>query len=213
MKLSEVRYKAKTEIKNIIFDWGGVLTDIHLNATLDALKTFGNENFEILLQKGPDEIFIPFELGKISPSEFRKRMRNYLGLAASDERIDAAWNALLGELPLERWNLLKALKNNYRLFLLSNTNAIHLQYYFGYLSKKYGIYGYTHLFDKTYFSFELGMRKPDSEIFEYVLSQNMLKAEETLFIDDAVENIEPAKKLGMQVYLLKEPETLIDLFE
>lgn len=213
MKLSEARYKAKSEIKNIIFDWGGVITDLHIDATLESLKDIANDNIEILLRNGPDEIFKPFELGKITPAEFRNRMRKYLDPKVGDDRIDAAWNALLGELPPNRWELLERVRAAYRTFLLSNTNEIHVGYYFNYLHKKYGKYGYTHLFDKTYFSFELGMRKPDAELFEYVIRENGLLTEETLLIDDSEENIETAMKLGFQTHLLKKPDTLSDLFE
>lgn len=212
MKLSEATYKAKSEIKNIVFDWGGVITDLNIPATQHTFKKLARERFDDLLQKGPEEIFIPFELGKISPAEFRNRMRTYFFTEVSDKQIDAAWNTMLGSLPEERWYLLEKIKNTYRTFLLSNTNIIHLQYYTGYLTALYGTTGYHHLFEKTYFSFELGMRKPDSDIFLHVIHEKSLKPEETLFIDDSAENIEVARKLGLQAYLLTEPETLTDLF-
>lgn len=212
MKLREATYKAKSEIKNIVFDWGGVITNLHIPATLYKLKKLAKERFDDLLQKGPEEIFIPFELGKISSTEFRNRMRTYFFTDVNDTQIDAAWNTMLGNLPKERWYLLEKIKNTYRTFLLSNTNTIHLQYYTGYLSDLYGTRGYYHLFEKTYFSFELGMHKPDSDIFLHVINENHLKPEETLFIDDSEENIEAARKLGLQAYLLTEPETLTDLF-
>lgn len=212
MKLSDARYKAEPEIKNIIFDWGGVITDLHINTTIAGLKALGNENYEMLYEQGVEEVFKPFELGKLSPAEFRKRLRKYLVSGIKDEQIDDTWNSMLGTLPEERWSLLKNVRNTYRTFLLSNTNTLHIAYYFGYLQQQYGTYGYNHLFEKTYFSCDLGMRKPDADIFLYVLRQNRLKAEETLFIDDTEANTETALSLGMQVYLLKEPETLPDLF-
>ncbi len=212
MKLREATYKAKSEIKNIVFDWGGVITDLNIPATLYELKKLAKERFDDLLQKGPEEIFIPFELGKISPAEFRNRMRTYLFTDIGDAQIDAVWNTMLGNLPEERWHLLEKTKHTYRTFLLSNTNIIHLQYYTGYLSELYGTNGYHHLFEKTYFSFELGMHKPDSDIFLHVIHESNLKPEETFFIDDSAENIEAARKLGLQAYLLAEPQTLTDLF-
>ncbi|MBN1157982.1 MAG: HAD family phosphatase, partial [Bacteroidales bacterium] len=203
---------AKSEIKNIIFDWGGVITNLNIPEALDAFGKLAKEKFKELWQKGPEEIFMPFELGKISSEEFRDRMRDFLGNQIADQQIDDAWNAILGDLPEDRWSLLEKVKNTYRTFLLSNTNALHLQYYTGYLSGLYGTSGFNHLFEKTYYSFELCMRKPDPDIFTYVIDQNSLAREETLFIDDTEENIKTARELGLQTYLLSEPETLTDLF-
>ncbi|MBN2481036.1 MAG: HAD family phosphatase, partial [Bacteroidales bacterium] len=212
VKLSKATHIAKSEIKNIIFDWGGVITDLNVSDTLDAFIKLAKDKFNALWQKGPEEIFIPFELGKISAAEFRDRIRKFLGYDAEDQQIDDAWNTILGALPEERWRLLEKVKNTYRTFLLSNTNAIHLNYYAGYLSGLYGASGCSHLFEKTYFSFELGMRKPESDIFLHVIHQNGLKPQETLFIDDTEKNIETAQNLGLQTHLLAEPETLTDLF-
>jgi putative hydrolase of the HAD superfamily len=213
MKLFDAIYNRKTEIKNIIFDWGGVITDLHFDATKKAFQQMGIKIFhEDLLQNPKDELFIPFEIGHISPEEFRNGLRKFSTNHLPDTMIDDAWNSMLGDLPVERWRLLESARQNYRTFLLSNTNAIHIPYYFDYLMKTYGFYGYTHLFEKTYFSFELGLRKPNADIFEYVLNDTGINPNHTLFIDDFVDNIETARKLGFQVVHLKAPLTLTDVF-
>jgi len=212
MKLSEAKHKAHSEIKNIIFDWGGVITDLKFRECVAAFREIGFDFDWTLAGSENDDIFLPFETGRITPEEFRTRIRRHTGNAVTDRQIDYAWNLVLGDLPEERWRLLEKLKSRYRLFLLSNTNIIHLQYYSGYLMDKYGTNGYHHLFDGTYFSFELGMRKPDTDIFEHVVNNEKLVPGETLFIDDLPENIHTAEKLGLRVYLLREPETLNDLF-
>jgi epoxide hydrolase-like predicted phosphatase len=213
MKLSDEILDSKTQIKNIIFDWGGVITDLDFNASIKAFKRYGLDSFieqyNIKFQK---DFYTKLELGIISPEEFRTQLRKLIPNQITDSELDNAWAALLCELPQERWDLLHKVKKNYRTYLLSNTNKIHVERYFQRLYERYGVYGYDHLFEKTYFSYELKMRKPDIRIFELVLKDNDLKPEETLLIDDFNENIESARKLGIITYQLKEPLTILDIF-
>jgi len=212
MKLSEAFIKSKAEIRNIIFDWGGVITNLYPQETIDAFNKIGGKRIDMLYKKGVNDVFLPFEKGEITPEEFRKHIRTFTVDNISDEEIDKAWNKMLGELPQERWRLLKKLGENYRTFVLSNTNSIHVHYYFEYLQKIYGTYGYTHLFEKVYFSFELGMRKPDEEIFRYVMKDRDLKPENTVFIDDSQLNTQSAGNLGMHTITLQHPLSITDLF-
>jgi putative hydrolase of the HAD superfamily len=214
MILSDAIYTGKAEIKNIIFDWGGVISDLHLEATQRAFQALGLTIFDKgIPHQAHDELFIPFETGKISAEEFRNRIRALSKTELSDAQIDGAWNAMLGVLPEPRWNLLDKVRNFYHTFLLSNTNSIHLNYYSHYLQGIYGTFGYTHLFEKSYFSHILGMRKPNAEIFEHVRDDAKLLPRETLFIDDFVENIESAGRLGFQTIHLVQPLTLTRLFK
>jgi putative hydrolase of the HAD superfamily len=213
MKFAGEIYNGKEKVKNIIFDWGGVLTDLHFEATKKGFHQLGLSIFNESVPHDPhDTLFIPFETGKITPAEFRNRIRNLTPRSLTDNDIDAAWNAMLGDLPIERWHILEKLSDHYRIFLLSNTNAIHVPYYSGVLKQKYGTNGYDHLFEKTYFSYELGMRKPNEDIFQHVIDDARLRPEETVFIDDFLENIETARKLGFGTIHLKAPLTLTDVF-
>lgn len=213
MKISHAIYDGKTEVKNIIFDWGGVITNLHIDASKEAFRKLGFKLFDEWVPNNPqDKLFIPFEIGKISPEVFRNRLRQYTPLPLTDEAIDMAWCAMLGELPAERWKVLEKVGKSYRTFLLSNTNAIHQPYYFNVLKKVYGTYGYTHLFEKTYFSHQLGLRKPDADIFEFVIKDAGIAPKDTLFIDDFIENIETAQRLGFQTVHIKAPMTLVDVF-
>ncbi len=213
MKFAGEIYNGKEKVKNIIFDWGGVLTDLHFEATKKGFHQLGLSIFDESVPHDPhDTLFIPFETGKITPAEFRNRIRNLTPRSLTDNDIDAAWNAMLGDLPIERWHILEKLSDHYRIFLLSNTNAIHVPYYSGVLKQKYGTNGYDHLFEKTYFSYELGMRKPNEDIFQHVIDDARLRPEETVFIDDFLENIETARKLGFGTIHLKAPLTLTDVF-
>jgi FMN phosphatase YigB (HAD superfamily) len=214
MILSEAMDNQKNEIKNILFDWGGVITELHLEATKKAFHDLGLTIFDEHVPHDPlDKVFIPFEIGNISPEEFRNNIRKLSTNLLTDTMIDGAWNAMLGVLPEERWKLLESIGRSYRTFLLSNTNAIHLNYYFNYLQGIYGTYGYNHLFEKTYFSHKIHLRKPNADIFEYVLQDSGINPQETLFIDDFLENIETARKLGFHTVHLTKPRTLTDLFK
>ncbi|MBN2275605.1 MAG: HAD family phosphatase [Bacteroidales bacterium] len=214
MKLSEGLNIQGSEIKNIIFDWGGVITDLHPELTINAFRAMGFKHFdEAFSQDENQNLFLQFEMGKIDESAFINELKRQLDSHVTDKQVLDAWNALLGDLPAERWMLLKNLANDYRIFLLSNTNSLHITYYFSKLEQLYGIYGYNHLFEKVYFSHHLGMRKPNRNIYEFVMKDSALLPEETLFIDDNPDNIDTARQLGITAYHLLPPLTLTDLFE
>src|SRR5690554_1000258 len=203
------------EVKNIIFDLGGVILDVDYSRPVEAFEKLGAKDFdEVFTQQHQDEFFSAFERGDITPSQFRKKLRKYLPDEVTDEAIDDAWCTILGELPSDRIVLLKMLaRMNYRLFLLSNTNSIHIRVFTAYLDQTYGKNLFKHLFEKVYYSSQMGLRKPSHEIFEFVLKENNLKASETLFIDDSIQHIEAAKKIGIQTAFLQEPQTINDYFK
>lgn len=187
----------KESIKNIIFDLGNVIINIDTEKTADEMRKLGFTDFEktysLLSQTN---LFDSLEKGLISPEQFQKEINSQLITTVSPEKIDKAWGAMLLDFPKERIDLLQNLNNKYRLFLLSNTNEIHYHQYNNDLVKQFG-FGLNSLFEKAYYSFELGMRKPDTEIFEYLLKDSNLNPFETLFIDDLDKNIETANRLGL----------------
>lgn len=174
--------------------------DLKLDASRKAFAKMGILLFDDTFPAGANqELLLSFEKGLITPNEFRYRIRSLASVPPADYEIDNAWNSMLGGMPQERWNLLTELKEHFRTFLLSNTNAIHTAYYFSLLQLKQGSSKFQHLFEKLYFSFELGMRKPDEDIFLHVISDAGLNPTETLFVDDNFDNIRTAKKLGFQI--------------
>lgn len=202
-----------TNIKNIIFDLGGVIFNIDYNLTVEEFKKLNLKNYDKLFTKTEQsQLFSLLETGKISPEDFRTEIKKLSDNEITDEQIDFAWNAMLLNLPPERLDLLEKIKNNYRIFILSNANLIHIIEFSNILKKSLGIDGLSHIFEKVYFSHEVGMRKPNSEIFEFVLSENNLKAHETLFIDDSPQHVESAKKLGINAYHLTNGETIHNIF-
>lgn len=199
--------------KNIIFDLGGVILNIDYNLSVDAFKKLGLENFQThFSQAAQNQLFDLYEKGLITSNEFRTELKKHLNDAISFNDIDNAWNALLQNLPVKRLAVLEQLKNTHRTFLLSNTNEIHINEFNNYLKSEFNLNDLSNHFEKLYLSYEIGMRKPDKEIFEFVLSENNLQASETLFIDDSKQHIDSANSVGLNTYWLTNGETILDLF-
>lgn len=185
-------------IKNIIFDLGGVILDIDYNLTINAFKTLGVSNIDSLFgQVQQIDLFDQLDKGLISPAEFRNGVRHISKLPLSNAEIDMAWNAMLLSFTAERLELLNTVGKHYRTFLLSNTNAIHMTEYNKTLLNAHGAESMCVYFEKAYYSHIIHKRKPDAEAFEIILHENSIKPNQTLFIDDTLQHIEGAKKLGI----------------
>lgn len=199
--------------KNIIFDLGGVILNIDYFLTEKAFSKLGISDFKSLFSQAQQtQLFDNYEKGFISSNDFRTELKKYLPKNISNQEIDNAWNAILLDLPIERIELLEKFKTTHRTFLLSNTNDIHIETFNQYLQKDFAIPDLSNLFEKMYLSYKIGMRKPDSEIFELVLKENNLKPNETLFIDDSIQHVEAAKKLGINAYWLDvKKESILDV--
>ena len=192
-----------TETKNIIFDLGGVLLDIDFQKTIDAFKKLGIENFEEMFsQINADELFEKLETGNITEPDFYSAIKSRTKTNISNAEIDGAWNALILKFRTESLQYLETLSKSYKLFLLSNTNIIHLKYFKQLFTEQTGKPMLDAYFIKAWYSNEVGLRKPGSEIFEFVLQEEKLIAGETLFIDDTLSNIETAQKMGFKTHHL-----------
>jgi putative hydrolase of the HAD superfamily len=198
-------------IKNIIFDLGGVIIHLAYERTREAFMALGVKDFDAIYNKSRQSgFFDAFDKGRISPEDFRNEIRKYIPDTRSDKEIDAAWDAMLLDIPEIKLVLLKQLKSKYRTFLLSNTNEIHISNFSDALHRRYGTSDFTPYFEECYYSCRLGMRKPDAEIFEFVLEKNGLIAEETLFVDDSVQHIAGAAQLGINTILFEQNTSLAE---
>lgn len=199
-------------IKNIIFDLGDVILNIDVPvASLSFAKLSGLEQAEILSLFKENDLFRQFETGSLDEISFRNLIRKLVDSPDwTDEMIDTAWNSLLLDLPAERVELLKKLRSKYRLFLLSNTSSIHITQVNKILKASTGIERLDDLFDKVYLSYEMGIMKPDPEIYLQVLKEQNIKAGETLFLDDNADNIKSAAQLGIDTILVQKPTTILE---
>lgn len=201
--------------KAIILDFGGVLLNIDYEAPIREFKKLGIDKFQQLFaQASQSNLFDDFEKGIISNELFRSELKKISGKNISDEQIDSAWNSILLDFPERKMKLLEELKKKYKLFLLSNTNKIHVENFEKEMNEKYGKNHFQSHFEKIYFSSSIGMRKPDVEIFDFVLKENDLPPEETIFIDDSIQHISGAQKAGIVAFHLDlKKEDLIDLLK
>ncbi len=202
-----------SDFDNIIFDLGGVILNLEYQRTIHAFEQLGVVDFVASYsQMNQSELFDGFERGEIAPAQFRDSFRKQLRCDCKDAELDAAWNAMLLDLPAERLELLANMKGNRRTFLLSNTNRIHVEAFEQGIAKQHGLKGLSSLFEAVYYSCDVGMRKPEERIFRMVLETHGLRADQTLFIDDSPQHIEGARSCGIEAYHLTGGETIHDLF-
>lgn len=199
-------------IDTIIFDFGGVLINIDYHKTINAFRELGIEDFEERYsQADQTSLFNDLEVGKISGQRFVNELLNFLPKGTSPNQVVHAWNAMLLDVPISGIDLLQELKGRYRLFLLSNTNEIHIPRALMEWQKTSDIDFYS-CFDHVYLSHEMGMRKPNEEIFERVCHEQNIQAENALFIDDSGQHIEGAKNVGLNTVHLTSDLSLVSLF-
>lgn len=201
-------------IKNIIFDLGGVILNVDYDKTSAAFKKLGFENFDdFYSQKEQTALFNELETGKINEETFISRIQQEQPNLNPSEII-AAWNAMLLDLPTERIKLIQSLAKKYNVFLLSNTNAIHLTAFSQNIIVEHGSDILTPCFKKVFLSHEIGFRKPDRACFEHVLNDQSLQASETLFLDDSIQHVEGAKQCGLHSHFVdvKNGQSISQLF-
>jgi FMN phosphatase YigB (HAD superfamily) len=203
------------KIENIILDYGNVIFMIDFQKSQQAFSQLGISNVnEIFAHSGQIELFDDFDKGNISPAQFRDGIRDLTkNNNLTDEQIDQAWNALLLGVPEGKHELLIQLNNKYRSFLLSNNNAIHYDYCMKHIQDKYGVEDNTGFFEQAYYSHLMGMRKPNADIFEYVLEKHNLEPDKTLFIDDSPQHLRTAAALGLHTALCTKEEPLEKIIE
>ena len=205
------REQIGNRIRHFIFDLGGVLLNISYERTLQAFGKLGIKDFNTHYSQAKQVGFFDhFERGEYGADDFYELVRGLSGNPLSNEEIDNAWNALFLDFPPERIHMLNDLKSRYQVFLLSNTNEIHIRAFKRLFEESHGI-PFAGLFTKDYYSHLLGMRKPEEGIFMHVLEANGLQAKEVLFIDDMAGNIAGAESLGIPSLLLQQGDDVISL--
>jgi glucose-1-phosphatase len=195
-------------IKNIIFDFGDIFINLDKGVVFREMQKYQNNGLTSdLLALNND-----FEVGHIEPEAFVNGLRSSFPTTSSQKIIDI-WNSMLLDFPDYRLEFIESLANegSYRLFLLSNTNALHIPHVSEIMGKvKYN--RFKSCFEKFYLSHEIHLRKPNAEIYQFVLDENGLNPAKTFFVDDTLENTDAAKKLGIAVWnLIVGQEDIIQL--
>jgi putative hydrolase of the HAD superfamily len=192
-----------TPVKNIIFDLGNVLYDIDFEIMYNQFGQLGIPDFQnhYTLNQS-DELFFDLEKGFIDEVVFCNRFNQLYNLSLSHDQIIKAWNSLLKGYRKESMDWIKANRQKFPMFLFSNTNQIHFDFFIPQFEREIGG-DFEQLFKTPFYSHKMGMRKPDPASFQYILDQEGLIAAETLFIDDNEPNIAAAASVGLQVLYLQ----------
>lgn len=200
-------------IKNVIFDLGVVLLEVNYKNTIEAFSSLGLERPEEAFSKQKqDEFFRRYERGQMSESEFLNGLSARIG-GAEKKKLKDAWCAMLGELPQEKYDFIRELKlkSRYRLFILSNTNYTHQVWFEKKIHEQYNWKDFSDCFEFIGYSHQINQRKPDKAAFKYLLEKFDLHPEETLFIDDTLEHVESARKLGILAIHYRDGDNLSEV--
>ncbi len=196
-------------IKNVIFDLGGVLLNIDYNKTISAFENLGIPNFKNNYSPlKMSSLFQDIETGKITEEDFYNGIKNITQIALTNEEIKIAWNAMLLNFRPASLPFLEKLSQQYQLYLLSNTNSIHLTAFNKIFVRDTGKPSLDAYFSKAYYSHLIGFRKPNSSIYDFVLNDASIKCSETIFIDDLKINTDGAAALGINTHLLLPEESI-----
>jgi HAD superfamily hydrolase (TIGR01509 family) len=204
--------KINTNIKNFIFDLGAVIIDLDYSDTAKAFADLsGKTEQEIEGIYQSTDAFLKYEKGMIGDDEFRMMLRSFLGEQLTDESLDTAWNAMLGDLPVQRLELLNNLRKKHKVYVLSNTNAIHIKAFNKILNQASGKTDLFDFADGVFYSHILQLRKPDVEIYEAVIRLTGINPAESLFMDDKKENLLGAESVGIQTKHITTPNQILEL--
>ncbi|MEM9219596.1 MAG: HAD family phosphatase [Cyanobacteria bacterium P01_F01_bin.150] len=203
------------DIDAIVFDLGGVIINICYENTIQLFSQLcGFDASQLYTQKSQTDLFDQYEAGHISSEDFRRGLKQILERpSVSNEVLDQAWNAMLLDIPRQRVDWLRKVGQTKRIFLLSNTNAIHKLAFDQIFSQTFSpeIAKLDDLFEKAYFSHLIGDRKPHPSVFKLVMDEQSLIPERTLFIDDSLQHVEGAKSVGLHTLHLTNGLTLNDI--
>lgn len=192
----------------LIFDLGGVILPLEYQRTIDELSLlFGGDAAKLYTQMKQHDLFDRFERGEVTSETFRGELSSLLQESTVDSRItaeslDNAWNALLGVIPEDHLLWLKTVGKEKRVFLLSNTNEIHVARFLeDYRKNHESQHGpWAELFERAYYSHDMGARKPEPRIYKQLIETHGLRPERTLFLDDNPDNVRGARELGLKAH-------------
>ena len=202
-----------SNLKAIIFDLGGVIIDHEDRFTREAFAALSNLTLqELIAVYGKEQFFEDYEVGAIDDAQFRANIREFLKIEVDDDSIDGAWNAMLqGGIDADKFELLDQMANSYDLYVMSNTNSIHVRF-FEKVAKHISGRNFQDYFKKVYYSHNVGERKPNAGAWQVIIDEQGLEPNKTLFIDDKKENTNAASQLGLQVFQNTNPRDWMALF-
>lgn len=201
-------------IKNVILDLGGVIINIDPMQTVEHLAAHGVSDIEAAFARLEEaRVFERVELGEINEAEMAEEIRQLVPEAPSKEIIRAAWDSLLLDIPAKRGAIVQRLAAKYPLYLLSNTSPGHMAIIDGMVQRQFGWKSLSEPFVRAFYSYEMGVRKPDGAIYAQMLEASGLNPEESVFLDDTLANLEKAREFKLQTRLVTPQKGLVEIAE
>lgn len=198
-------------LEAIIFDLGGVIIDVDMENPYQQILQISPRKEDNLLSE-LKQVAHQYEIGKINDYTFLSQIKTVAQLELSLYEIENLWNQMLKKVPEYMGDLLAKIKKEKRTFILSNTNPIHIREVRKRFAQTVKNYTFESLFERIYYSYEIGLHKPDRAIYDYVVKTAKLNPLTTLFIDDNHQNIREASKYGLQTIHLNPPMNLAQIF-
>jgi putative hydrolase of the HAD superfamily len=205
--------KNRPNVDFVIFDLGNVLIDIDYHHSMALMKSALPASLHYKVDNCYSaEFHKDYEKGELTSAEFRQEFRSYFHTNWSDAEVDYYWNSLLGTIPDYRLEMVRKLKTQYQVGILSNTNEIHIEAVYVQLQAQHGMDNFDSLFDWVFYSHEMGLAKPSQDIYQKLLLELGTTANRVLFFDDLQANVAGAASVGIQAIQVMGPHTLIDFF-
>lgn len=198
-------------LEAIIFDLGGVIIDVDMENPYQQILQISPRKEDKLLSE-LKQVAYQYEIGKINDYTFLSQIKTVAQLELSLYEIENLWNQMLKKVPEYMGDLLAKIKKEKRTFILSNTNPIHIREVRKRFAQTVKNYAFESLFERIYYSYEIGLHKPDQAIYDYVVKSAKLNPVTTLLIDDNHQNIREASKYGLQTIHLNPPMNLEQIF-
>lgn len=196
-----------TPILNLLFDLGNVLIDIDIPGAQDRIRQLLRDDASSTLI---ENTLIEYECGRISTDIFLNKMISQSRREVQALDIIEAWNSMLIGMPPSRIEMLEQLHPLYSLYVLSNTNELHLEWVHRYVKREYGLNRFEDFFVTAYYSHQVGDRKPNASVFQYILADAGIQPSDTLFMDDMADNLETAARLGFHTHHVTQGEDVGD---
>jgi putative hydrolase of the HAD superfamily len=204
----------KNKFEAIIFDFGNVIIDIDFEMVFKGFAAGSGKSIDVVKKRMEEsQIFRRYESGFFENPEFREVIRQTIGFPFNDGEIDRIWNSMLLSIPPNRIELIRYLNTRYPVYLLSNTNPLHISWCNNYLKESFQINSVNDLFKEAFLSYEIEMWKPDEGIYTHVLDQIKTSAKDVIFFDDNLANIEAAKRVGIQSVHITPNFGILDYFK
>lgn len=195
----------------IVFDLGGVIVDLDSMKTFNELVSYARKELK-LEEIAEHPLLHDFERGQIEASDFVRDLSQVIDAAVEHDQLIKSWNAMIIDVPPARLELVRKLGEQIPVYAFSNTNSLHIEFLDDMLRDRYGYDSVASYFDRAFYSYQMGHRKPDPESFDWIVKEMGAAEKNVLFLDDNLINIQAAERAGFKGWHITSPHQWIDYF-